>query len=359
MDIEKFNDELKKINNRSWGYGNEILYLMAWEPGDLTDKDKLSGAIWLIGRAYAASPQRRSYGVTENNVEYINLEGKTPTKCPIWPVRTQNDGREGFFDEIAGEMKQYIESDEVFKNLIKNQTAYSYDRSDSDIDLLVESIIAVLRFNIFLSKSLEKFDGVPENNGFEIKEVYYKVYCSNHISFASKFLHFYFPNRIFIIDNYARDGGKLLFNENKSSAFYDAPKQGSDAFEDDIHKHFSASDVKGIYDKIYDKTSRKPEIAKIYETYNERARNANTSSEDNFTVRDYIEHCIRSYLLGCHIKAKGISPINQIKYTGNYTVESMPRLTDSVFLNIKAPISDKVKDYYVRLKEIYDISYIK
>lgn len=351
MDINKFNDELKKINNGSWGYGNEVLYCMAKDPHNLTDKDKLSGAIWLIGRAYAASPQRRSYGVTENTVEYINLEGKTPTKCPIWPVRTQNDGREGFFDEIAGEMKQYIESDEVFKNLIKNQTAYLYDRSDSDIDLLVVSIIAVLRFNLFLSQSLEKFDGVPANN--ELKKN--KVYCSNHISFASKFLHFYFPSRIFIIDNYARDGGKLLFNENKSSAFYDAPKHGSNAFEDDIHKHFSASEVKGIYDKI----SRKNEIVDIYEIYKKRARNANTSSEDNFTVRDYIEHCIRSYLLGCHIKAEGISPIKQIKYTDNYTVESMPRLTDSVFLNIKAPISDKVKDHYVCLKEIYNISYIK
>ena len=61
LSIEGFNKELEKINANSWGYGNEILYLMAKDPQDLTDKAKLAGAIWLIGRAYAASPQRRSY----------------------------------------------------------------------------------------------------------------------------------------------------------------------------------------------------------------------------------------------------------------------------------------------------------
>ena len=32
------------------------------------------------------------------------------------------------------------------------------------------------------------------------------VCCSNHISFCSKFLHFYFPLSVFIIDSYAFDG---------------------------------------------------------------------------------------------------------------------------------------------------------
>ncbi len=360
MDIKKFNDELRHINDGSWSYGNEILYFMTQNPHDLTDKDKLSGAIWLIGRAYAASPQRRSYGTMQNNVGYINLEGKTPAKCPIWPVRTQDDGRAGFFDEIASEIKKHIESDEKFKNFIdrysrnsKNPTVYSYDRSASDIKILTESIIAVLRYNLFLSESLEKFDEVPNKHVFNGN----KVYCSNHISFSSKFLHFCFPNIVFIIDSFALNGGKSLFNGNETDmlrTFYDVPSEKTDNFENDVYELFSKDEISKIYKDIINDSS----IKAIITRYKDRTRNKSTSSDDNSTIKDYIEHCVRSYLLGCHINKESISPINQIKYASGYTVESMPRLTDSVFLNIKAPISKKVKAHYASLKKVYKISYI-
>ena len=357
MNITGFNAELKNINATSWGYGNEVLYCMAKDPRDLTDKDKLSGAIWLIGRAYAASPQRRSYGITKNNVGYINSDGKTPDKRPIWPVRTQNDGREGFFDEISDEMQTFIKNDDKFKALIddysKNPAAYLYDRSNSDIDKLTESIGVVLQFNLFLSKSLEKFDEVPEGNKFNGNN----VYCSNHISFASKFLHFYFPNRVFIIDNFARDGGKLLFNENtttKLRAFYDAPT-ASNSFDAEVYKEFSKEEEKSIVKQIIDNNI----ICGLSQAYDDRTRSANAVSGDNSTVRDYIEHCVRSYLLGCYITEKAkITPINQIKYGLPYKLESMPRLTDAIFLNIKAPLPEVIERHYRSIKKNYKVKYI-
>ncbi|MBO5714896.1 MAG: hypothetical protein J6S23_00695 [Clostridia bacterium] len=359
MNTAQFNEELKNINATSWGYGNEILYCMAKDPNDLTDKDKLSGAIWLIGRAYAASPQRRSYGTMKNTVGYINSVGKTLAECPIWPVRTQNDGREGFFDEIADEMQKLINNDAELNKLIKdyskNPTAYLYDCSEFDIEKLIESIGIVLNYNLFLSESLEKFDEVPKGNTFNGSN----VYCSNHISFASKFLHFYFPNRVFIIDNFAREGGKLLFNGNittKLRTFYDAPTSASNIFEADVYKEFLKKKEKSIATKIIDN----PIICRLGRVYDNRTRSANAVSGDNSTVKDYIEHCVRSYLLGCYITQKTeITPINQIKYGCSYVLESMPRLTDAIFLNIKAPLSAVIARHYSSIKRIYKVKYMK
>ena len=197
MDIREFNAELEKINKNSWGYGNEILYCMAQNSHDLTDKDKLAGAIWLIGRAYAASPQRRSYGKTKTGKKYKNFDGKDVIR-PIWPVKTQNDGREGFFDDIAKNTDI-----SCLDTLIKKSNSFSYkfdlltNNNSSDKQLLIDSIVAVLSFNKSLGAAIEVFDGVDQLVDHMFDGEY--VSCNNHISFVSKFLHFYFPKIVFIM----------------------------------------------------------------------------------------------------------------------------------------------------------------
>ncbi len=342
MNFDEFKKELGEINNKSWGFGNEILYLMAKEPKDLLDKEKLAGSIWLIGRAYAASPQRRSYGTTENNEGYININGETPKNRPIWPVRTQNDGREGFFDEIASKMISLISEEQP---LISDQSTYKYDKSIEDYKKLTESIIAVLKYNLILSQALEAFDKVPEKT---------KLYCTNHISFSSKFLHFYFPNRVFIIDNFAREGGKLLFNgKGKKRALYNPPSDTSDVFDDEIYDKFEKKQLTDIYNGI----SNNAEIQTIIEEYNKRARDTTNTSNDNSTIKDYIEHTIRSYLLGCFLKEAKITPINLVRYNQQVQIMSMPRLTDAIFLNIKAPCSSNEEKHYDSIKNVYGIEY--
>ena len=367
MDTIKFNDELNEINKKSYGYGNEILYLMAQDPKDLQEQDKLAGAMWLIGRSYAASPQRRSYGTMINTIGYKNLSGILTDKCPIWPVRTQNDGRENFFDDIAHYITEDIAIDianelqrdnKPFFGELEGEISlldkYDYDKLSKDYDKLIDSICLVLEFNLLLSKALENFDDVPKSHVFSSE----KVYCSNHISFASKFLHFYFPHRVFIIDNFAREGAKCLFNGYSTSnplAFYDFPSKVSDSFDIEIYEEFSKKDMKKIYSTIV----KNRKIGTVIHEYNNRLRNKASTTEDNATIKDYIEHCIRSYLLGCYIVTKAkITPINQIKYGKTYSLESMPRLTDAVFLNIKSDLSPAEKDYLDNIKLIYGVTYI-
>ena len=354
MNITKFNEELKKINDQSWGYGNEILYCMAKDPDDLRDKDKLAGAIWLIGRSYAASPQRRSYGtMDDNSLGYMTADGKRASKCPIWPVRTQNDGREGFFDEIAANMIADLDFEGWMSRHSSFSEPYTYDRSPTDVNKLTDAIIAVLHLNILLSKALERFDEVPTEHVFEND----KVFCSNHISFSSKFLHFYFPHAVFIIDNFARDGGKFLFggyNANKPRGLYEPHNAKTDPFDKNIYNEFTKKSVLELYDSITDNPTVKSMIAE----YDTRKRQDPAATGDNSTVKDYIEHCIRSYLLGCYVAGKTITPSEQIRYNKPYSIAPMPRLTDAVFLNIKEPISNSISKHFDSIKRIFKVTYI-
>ncbi len=334
MDIKNFIKEIKNLNECSWEYGNEVLYKIAKDPSDLKDKDKLEGAIWLIGRAYAASPQRRSYGTT-------------------WPVRTQNDGREGFFAEIAETMSKSIKNDALLKKFIncyKIESEYEYNKCDKDIEKLKDSILAVLQFNLILSLALEAFDYVPLNNKFKDKN----VYCSNHISFASKFLHFYFPHSVFIIDNFANEGGKSLFNGNSEKnyrTFYKELDMNKDnvadlAFDNKIYEFFKKEDMNKIYKEIINFS----DIQVMMEKYKIRSR---IDKEDTSTLKNYTEHCIRSYLMGYFLNRNQIKPCNYI--SSKSPLYSMPRLTDTIFLNIKKiqSESDKTKQKFIK-DEYYD-----
>lgn len=337
INIKKFNEEICKINSKSYNYGNDILYNMASNPDRLFDKEKLDGAMWLIGRSYAASPQRRSYGTMtneqkENRRSELEEKGYDLAKSvPLWNVVTSNDGRDGFFEAIAN----YIDIDFLEKDKALLQGAYKYDNSECDYKLLASAMTAVLCFNISLSCAIEKFDEVKnnENNYGD------KVFCSNHISFSSKFLHFYFPNSIFIIDNYAFNGGKGLFNGNENNSrrcFYNPDDSNNEPFDHSVYAEFKKNDIKKIMSEIknYDN------IKKLLLEYSNRQR-----SEDNDTAKidDYISHCIRSYLLGAHIKNSiKLKPNCQTK-ASPLVIETITRLTDTVFLNIK-PIKSSRND---------------
>ena len=183
LTLDKFKEKLIELNEASWSYGNEVLYTMAENPDHLQDKKKLEGAIWIIGRAYAASPQRRSYGTTNNDIGYINLNGdENLKKRPIWPVKTQNDGREGFFGEIANNFDTSC-IDGLIKDYHTKNLKYEFNLSDNDIKLLRTSMNAVLYFNDNLSRSIEKFDKVPAQSNIK---------CNNHISFQANFFIFIF-----------------------------------------------------------------------------------------------------------------------------------------------------------------------
>lgn len=292
MDYQGFLAAVRSLNKSSYFYGNEVLYRMAAE-SDIKDPDQLAGTMWLIGRSYAASPQRRSYGTDKET---------------NWPVRSDNDGRDQFFASIA----RHIVDNEDLSFLEELEESICFDNSDGDKAQLTTSIKAVLDFNAILSKAIQEFDFAPDDET-----------CNDHISFCSKFLHFYFPNSVFIIDTYARNGGINLYNPS-SVGYICSPERtdtynalmmqkDSDYFISDLYKHFQRAEVTRLSAKIADGA----ELA------------------DKAEAKEYINHCVRSYLLGCKLKDT-IEPNDGLAGKGLW---SMPRLIDTVFLNIKGKLT--------------------
>lgn len=318
MDYVGFLEAVKKLNKNSSFYGNAVLYKMA-APSEISKPEQLAGAMWLIGRSYAASPQRRSYG-KENK----------------WPVRPDNDGRDGFFKYIAKIIAKEM-----------NQSCPKLEElpfSENVPEELAASIAAVLNFNLALSDAIKKFDKAPD-----------KAICNNHISFCSKFLHFYYPQAVFIIDDYAETGAISLFNGDEDKHWryicnpddedtYDPLKVQQNhteySFTGEVYKEFNKDTVNEYVKEL----NNRQVIKDIMEKYGERNPNA---------AQNYIAHCVRSYLLGC--KLNGV-----VEPWVNLTEEkerilSMPRLTDTVFLNIKRSLTQSEWDKYRQLHQQYGL----
>ena len=176
----------------------------------------------------------------------------------------------------------------------------------------------MLQFNLALSRAIEKFDGVEEGS---------KDYCSNHISFCSKYLHFYYPHSVFIIDSYAEAGAGQLFKsvQNKKTACIcsaDGRVRTEDPLSDDVYSAFDRQRARKQALKIFEG------LGQLVQEYDERKR----SPMDENKAVGYVTHCVRSYMLACKLKAAGIEPESQLP---NRQLCPMPRLTDAVFLNIK------------------------
>ena len=147
--LDGFLTQIRELNDNSYNFGNEILYKMAENRDDLTDEERLIGSLWLIGRSYSASPERRNY------------KGE-------WIPRPANDGRGNFFSEIA----KSLSDAECFNELIEayngENLTYTFASqenraiNDNDKNLLVKAIRAVISFNSDLSKAIQEFDRVPD-----------------------------------------------------------------------------------------------------------------------------------------------------------------------------------------------------
>lgn len=282
MNYVELLDAIRQLNENTYFYGNEVLYKMAAE-SDILIPEQLSGAMWLIGRSYAASPQRRSY----------------PNH---WKVRPDNDGRDQFFSFIANRIP--------LDNLLPADKHFSYDGGDDDLSLLTQSAAMVLQFNLSLSKAIEQFDNAPSS-----------TYCTNHISFCSKFLHFYYRHTVFIIDSFAQCGAAFLFGgyHSKKHRYVCLPHcdHTSDFLKEDVYEKFAKKSVNKIAERI------ESDLADLIVQYQHR-------KPENAKV--YIAHCVRSYLLGCRLREAGIQPSPRL---AGESYCSTPRLIDTVFLNIK------------------------
>ena len=306
--------EATEALNRSFGFGNGILYDMCSNSTtDLNNPDHLSDMIWLIGRAYAASPERRTYGYERD--ENGKLKKNDNKRLRLWKATNANDGKGGYFISIARD----IVKSSKFKYLLKivstvKGSTFSYDNSDIDIAALSNGIYAVYLYNNLIRNASEEFDGLNASNNPEASVA--KVAgarCKNQISFCSKFLHFCCPNIVFIIDQYSLEGGKRVIPLRKLSS---DPK-----FEIASKKlvPLESANLKDTYKDVLKKV-----IDRLKAVDSDLFENDSISDEEE-KILSYIQHCTRAYCVAQYL--------NDVKDQSHLTVT--PRLIDDLFLRIK------------------------
>ncbi len=229
--------------------------------------------IWLIGRSYAASPERR----------YVKKPGFTDEL----ELDNIGDGTGKYFEEIGN----YIVKDPRYERLISIakvlQTGYKFDGSSADLELLETSIKAVELLNQMVKDASREYDS--KYNPKIVNNVNYK----NQISFCSKFLHFHCPHTVFIIDHFTKQASHCLFSMRSKKQLHIDDTDITTDFKQGLQKYL-------------------PKITNVF------------SQE----VEAYIEHCKRSYALGCYIKQSNILNKNKIVY--------YPRTIDTILQNVKS-----------------------
>lgn len=149
------------INDRdaAWGFGNAVLYRMCLHDAPShRDKDEIAGKLWLIGRSYAASPER---GAGE-----------------------ASDEQDPDFFRFLAESLRWPEIDAALEDL-SGACAFSTATLAPVLQthsLLVELIYDRTQMRLPTNK-LPRF----------------------HTSFASKYLHFHRPDHFPIFDSYVND----------------------------------------------------------------------------------------------------------------------------------------------------------
>ncbi len=163
--------------------GNKTLYALCekYPLYDNPSEDALSGQIWLIGRSYAASPERRHY---------------KKDKKPIKPELHQSgNGLDTFFKSLAQELLKDSEFEKIIHFIKDNRERnYDFDYSEKDIGLLLQVGDIVNSFNSVLKEAIKRVDNEDLKN-------YPDAEINDFPSFSSKYMHFQLRNIVFIKDS--------------------------------------------------------------------------------------------------------------------------------------------------------------
>lgn len=267
----------KNIVQQKISIGNKVLYDLcekSWDDEKYLDENPLgqeylAAQMWLIGRSYAASPERRNYKV---KVKFTN----------------SGDGLDTFFDCLAHKLlergtdvnKEYME---VLRYLsLHKNFGYTFDDEEKDLKVLCDSIRAVELFNETIKKARYKIDeeDIKKSGVDNLQQI--QEGQSNLISFCSKFLHFHAPNFVFIKDGIT------------GSHFKSTGKYYGFQFKESIKSEIiiPRDDIKAMFEKI-------------------------KKFNDCSLLSDYGKHCIKEYLLAKEIRKHtegemGSAPITRI-----------------------------------------------
>lgn len=269
----------KEILSRGISVGNEVLYTLCRDYPLLKEKNPknmnerrlqgLAAELWLIGRSYAASPERRDYG---EKIEWTNSGNGLDTYFDLLAEKLWSDG---YYDEL----------EKIVENLEEmNRIGYKFDQSfqENDKNILASVIANVLKFNALLKEiryAVDEKELLNHVGGDKEKIEVLKNNQKNMLSFSSKFLHFHFPDVVFIIDTITMEhfkGPRGIHHFKFEKANGDL--EGSITFsKEEMNEMISdVSKIKYKDDSI--------EIGKYDK------------------AEEYITHCVREYLLAREIK---------------------------------------------------------
>ena len=284
---DNFVSILKKISDENPTLVFKVLYGVCKNDRDHQwgNTEVLADKIWIIGRTFAANPERRY--ISKNNVKIKNNSG---------------DGTERYYSEVAEYIiKNKNELGSIGK-LLGEQ--YNFDFSKKDIEILFDVVSSIKEFNGLIVKASKKYDGVSEiNNNYK-----------NQISFCSKFLHFHFPNVVFIKDSNALNGGKYLFpDKNRVKAEIQFPNCKSCIINE---KSITGNEC--LY-KVF-----APETIEDAECHYLDIVNA---SDLNKAAKEYAYHIFKAYKTACLFKTIIGEKRTQLTY---------PKMVDILLLRLKS-----------------------
>lgn len=334
----------EKILSRGYGIGNDVLYKLCEDfplekicknPNDTISEDKikswivtsdnnkgytmvnaLAAQMWLIGRSYAASPERRDYG---EKFDWDNSGNGLDSYFELLAMRLLNKHEDNDRYNYHNDLQAIVEKLSKIENEQKEQL-------EIDKDSLQISVAAVLSFNRLLKKArfavdrseIIRIKGFVDETDESLGEFENKQ--KNMLSFCSKFLHFHFPHAVFIMDsitfgNFSHCNSKK--NSSKSFAFYYQGKDG-------------VSEIK--FTKIAINTIGKYLDEKMIVENIVGSNKKNDQFYTDKSERDYVKHCIHEYLLaGMLIKA------NPDLFKGKY----IPRQLDTYMLIANSHLKKK------------------
>ena len=154
------------LGNKRWWLGNKVLYDLCKDYPSQTDPEAITAKFWLIGRAYAATVERR----------------RTSKEKPL-------EKGENFYDHrlVPAYRDHTPNFDELFKPL------YAYKTINDD------NILDIMKVHNSLTQVLDSIT-------YQWKR-----------SLASKYLHFHFPDLYFIYDSRADNALRNRYVPNWSS----------------------------------------------------------------------------------------------------------------------------------------------
>ena len=350
----------EKILNRGYGIGNDVLYKLCEDfplekicknPDDTISEDKikswivtsdnnkeytmvnaLAAQMWLIGRSYAAQLERRYYGV---KIEWTN----------------SGNGLDTYLDLLAKELwnNNYQKFNQIINSLNEKKYRFSGSDDETDKDILATVITAVLNLNRLLKKArfavdfggedienikkilIQNMDKLRKRNKEDDAKNANKIKVLltksdedilkslkdnqwNMLSFSSKFLHFHFPEVVFILDSITKGHLKSSYsftvNGKTEHSNIEITKYNKNTVKDYLTAEKFSNIIKNLID---DESSIKEERSISDEEY------------------DYIKHCVNEYIL-----AEEINNANPDIFKDKY----IPRLIDTYVLIANSDFSD-------------------